>query len=336
MKGPAYRLNRCVVCGGGGANADVVADVDDVRAEVEALWEYHQRRLAPDTPPERLMDRVAFSQPPPFQVVRCRGCGIVYRNPVEQERELRDIYAADAPPRETLAALHDAQRLAWRTQCDRLASVLRRREPAITTGLEVGSYVGAFLAAARDCGLAFEGLDVNPAVNAFVRSLGYRVVDGDLSGPGDVADPRTFGIVAIWNTFDQLPDPRGALAIVWRMLAPNGILAIRVPNGGFYARLSRHLARKGAGAGIARALLAQNNLLSFPYRFGFTPRALARLLGEAGFSVERVFGDVLVPTTDEWTRGWARIEERAIKAAWRLMAQRRAALAPWVEVYARK
>jgi len=49
---PSYEPSRCIVCDH--TDSEVVAERDDLRAEVEALWEYHQRRLRPDTPPDRL------------------------------------------------------------------------------------------------------------------------------------------------------------------------------------------------------------------------------------------------------------------------------------------
>src|SRR5215208_1257621 len=55
---PSYEIARCVVCGH--ADASVVADADAMHAEVESLWEYHEKRLKPGTPTRRLMDRVAF------------------------------------------------------------------------------------------------------------------------------------------------------------------------------------------------------------------------------------------------------------------------------------
>src|SRR4051812_5508575 len=63
----SYEPARCVVCGH--ADARVIAGRDDLRDEVERLWEYHQRRMRPETPPERLMDRVAFSAHPPIHLV---------------------------------------------------------------------------------------------------------------------------------------------------------------------------------------------------------------------------------------------------------------------------
>jgi SAM-dependent methyltransferase len=314
----AYELTRCIVC----SRADVaeIAGPEDVRAEAELLWEFHMRRLSPRTPPERLVDRVAFSQDPPWRVVRCTHCGLVYRNPVEKRESLRATYAAAEVSRDLLEGLHETQRRSYRAQARRLARHLERRG----TGLEVGSYVGAFLAAAREGRWQFEGLDVNPGANAFTRSLGFVVHDGDLEHfqPG-----RTFDAVAIWNTFDQLPDPPAAVRAATRLLRSGGLLAIRVPNGQCYATWRPRL--KGDGArGFALTLLAMNNLLTFPYRFGFTPGSMTLLLEELGFTVESIVGDVLVPTADEWTKRWAMIEERLLKPLTRRWM-------PWFEIYAR-
>jgi SAM-dependent methyltransferase len=169
-----------------------------------------------------------------------------------------------------------------------------------------------------------EGLDINAQVNAFTRSLGFVVHDGELS---TFAPNRRFDVVAIWNTFDQLADPRGVMNAARALLAPGGVLAVRVPNGGFYAAL-RPRERSWA-------LLAQNNLLGFPYRWGFAANSLRRLFGETGFRVERIIGDVLVPLADEWTRPWARVEERAIKRALGAIARSTPRIAPWIEVYGR-
>ena len=315
-----YELTRCIVCGG--SDTIDVAGPEEIRAEAEGLWEFHMRRLSPNTPPERLVDRVAFSQPPPWRVVRCRDCGLVYRNPMEKREELRDTYSSEAPDHDVLLALHRAQTRTYRAQARRLGRKLTRRG----SGLEVGSYVGAFLAAARKERWQFEGLDVNPNTNAFARSLGFTVHDSDLE---HFAPDRTFDVVAIWNTFDQLPDPRAAVRAAFRLLRPDGVLAVRVPNGECYARLRAVSAASPQRTTVARAILAHNNLLTFPYRFGFSPASLTRLLQSLGFGVVDVVPDVLVPTADEWTRPWAVLEERLVKPLTRRWT-------PWFEVYAHR
>src|SRR5215467_1042955 len=85
-KSPAYELTQCVACGANDSHE--IANADDVRREVEELWAFHDRRLRPSTPPQRLMDRVAFSERPPFRLVECTRCGLVYRNPIERAFEL--------------------------------------------------------------------------------------------------------------------------------------------------------------------------------------------------------------------------------------------------------
>ena len=94
-------------------------------------------------------------------------------------------------------------------------------------------------------------------------------------------------------------------------LSDGGMLALRVPNGACYAAFRPLL--RGPFAAIAREWLAQNNLLGFPYRYGFTPTAIARLVERNGMRVERVVGDVLVPIADKWTKRWAALEERLVK-----------------------
>lgn len=327
----AYEPGHCIICGH--TDADVIADKDELRAEVEDLWAYHQKRLKPETPPARLMDRVAFSQHPPLGLSRCCGCGLVYRNPVEREREVAEAYGSDAPTRDVLRTMFEAQLGPARVQAKLLHGMLGRGS---WSGLEVGSYTGAFLGAARDEGLHIEGIDINPNVNAFAREMDFTVHDGDLAS-FEAERERKFDVIAIWNTFDQLADPRAALHAARRLVRSGGMFVVRVPNGEFYARVRRRL-RGGAATSraVARALLAQNNLLGFPYRWGFTAQTLSRLLAEQSFTVCRVRGDVLVPTADSCTRRWARLEERVLKTAWSLVARAGGARAPWIEVYARR
>jgi SAM-dependent methyltransferase len=331
MNSVAYELARCLVCGR--AAGRELADNDSMRAELEALWAFQTRRLRAEVPAKHLTDRLAFSQHPPLRLVQCDGCGLVYRNPVERARELRATYGGEAPATEVLASLYETQRDAYRAQARRLT---REAGGHVGNGLEVGSYVGGFLAAARELGWHFEGVDVNEDATAYARSLGLRVSVGTVEALAtDPALAQRFGAVAFWNCFDQLADPRGAAIAARKLLAPRGILALRVPNGEFYARLRPLLSTRAAPA--ARLLLAHNNLLTFPYRYGFTPPSIARLLDQCGFRVQRIIGDVLVPIADRWTRRWAMAEERLLKALLKPLtrANGRMRFAPWIEVYAR-
>src|SRR5919202_2897915 len=189
MRSTTYELARCLVCGG--ADTREVASPEDVRAEVEALWAFHTRRLRPETPPPKLLDRAAFSQEPPVRVVRCRRCGLVYRNPRVRGFELAEIYSDTAGLDPSLfQALFENQRASFRAQARRLARALGRAGSV----LEVASYVGGFLAAARDAGWHAEGADINEEAVAFARRQGFHVTLGELVA---VDEQRRFDAVAI-------------------------------------------------------------------------------------------------------------------------------------------
>jgi hypothetical protein len=83
-------------------------------------------------------------------------------------------------------------------------------------------------------------------------------------------------------------------------------------------------------------VLAQNNLLAFPYRWGFTVESLNRLLSHTGFDVITIHGDALVTTSDRFTRIWARVEETVIKSSVAAFSRHLPAHAPWLEILARK
>ena len=316
-----YEPTRCPVCDS--LENLEIADRDAIRSEVELLWAFHERRLRKGIPPEYLADRVAFSQHPPLRVARCRICSHVYRNPWERRAALEAAYGRPIPDPGVLQALVETQRETCRAQLRRLTAVTGRTG----RGLEVGSYVGGFLEAARDAGWAFEGVDLSAPAVDFVADRGFKVTLGEIA---EVPADPPFDAIAIWNTFEQLYDVRAALVAARERLRGGGILAVRIPNGEFYAGWRARL--DGPLRGLALRLLAHNNMLSFPYRQGFTRHSLARLLQAGGFEIVRVFGDVLVPVADRWTTGYGKIEERIVKRLQRLFQP--GWRAPWLEVYA--
>lgn len=322
MPSPSYELTRCPVCDAA-ENAEI-ADTNAMRGEVEMLWGFHQRRLRADTPPEYLTDRLAFSQYPPIRLAQCRVCSHIYRNPWERREALEAAYETAAPEEAVLRAMFATQRAAFRAQIRRLTTVTGRTG----RGLEVGSYVGGFLAAAHDAGWAFEGVDVSESMQEFAGRNGFKVTHGEI---GEVAVGQPLDAVAVWNTFEQLYDARAAVAAARRLLGDAGILVLRTPNGGFYAHWRALL--RGPLAGIATRVLAHNNLLGFPYRQGFTRRSLGTLLEKCHFEIVDVFGDTLVPIADRWTTAYGAIEERAVKGFQHIL--QRGWKAPWVEVFAR-
>jgi hypothetical protein len=76
--------------------------------------------------------------------------------------------------------------------------------------------------------------------------------------------------VAIWNTFDQLPDPAATLAAARWRLRPDGLLVLRVPNGECFRRATAWMRRLPHPLG------------------GWLRAAIARTFAESGRRSERI------------------------------------------------
>ncbi len=325
----------CPVCGT--AESRLIADAGALAGQARDLDAFHLRRMVPGTPPAMLADKTDFTQCYPTNVVACTGCGLLYRCPRPTAGAIVQRYARDQYGREKMDSLFAGETPFYR----RKRAALRRRLPAGSRILEVGSFVGAFLHEARDAGWDATGVDVGDEVTAYAQSRGLRALRGEVVGLD--LQPATFDAVCIWNCFDQIPEPRPVLRRVADLLRPGGLLVLRVPNGAFF-RLGASLLRHPSPArlrAMATAALALNNLLTFPYLYGYTAGTLRRLLAPYDLRVQGFVSDVLVPLADPYTARWAAVEEARVKCVLRFFANLAASAsagrwvcAPWIEVFA--
>lgn len=326
----------CTVCGA--EDQEVVLPRQGVEAHLRYLHLFHRRRLRPSGGDDEaaLRDRADFTQDYATDIVACRGCGLVLRNPRPPARAIARAYRADSYGPERLASLFAAQLELGRRQVAEAAPFLPERPRLI----EVGSFVGGFLAAAQERRWDALGVDPGEEVGAFCRARGLRVHGGTL----DTApvEPAGLHAVAIWNTFDQLPDPAPTLRAARRLLRPGGVLILRVPSGACFRLLCGLQERLPPSlSGPLRAAMAWNNLLAFPYLHGYAPRTLDLLLRPYGLRRVGLRADVLPRLSDERTRSWAAWEERGLKLLWRALPARtplpieEGALSPWLDVYYR-
>jgi SAM-dependent methyltransferase len=200
--------------------------------------------------------------------------------------------------------------------------------------VEIGSFVGGFLAAVRELGWEALGIDPGEEVTAFCRERGFAVLQATASEAP--IEEASVDAVAVWNTFDQIPDPRPTLEALRRWLRPGGVLALRVPNGSCFRNAIGALRRMPALAPANQLLLAAlawNNLLAFPYLHGHSVSTLERLVAPFGFERFGVEPDMLTRLADHRTKAWAVWEEWLVKSAWRTLARARLVEAPWMDLY---
>ena len=211
---------------------------------------------------------------------RCARCGTRFMNPPYSDRHLRDYYAG-------YITSETPERLAWRRrQKEAHLRVLARFCPSGRC-LCVGCGDGLELAVAREMGYEVEGCDVDPATTRRVsEALGVPVHAGflaDLNLPEGAYDG-----VYMDQVLEHLNAPRPALLAARRLLRPNGILYVGLPNiGSASCRLKMILGKMG----LKRASRGRH-YGSLHHLLYFAPRPFRNLLSRFyDFEVLQVSGD---------------------------------------------
>lgn len=324
------RLQLCPACGG--SDFGRIVRTNTIRQEIRLRRDFVKDRLRRKASRSELKDLLDFMHGFPAPLVRCSGCGLLMRD--EQNMREAHSYQEDPNDRDLMSHLFPRYLEAFRHKETTYRPLLGPNSDV----LEIGSHLGAFLQTGAEWNWNLVALDVGEDTAEFARERGFRV-------HANVAEEApfrnaSFDAILVWNCFEQLPEPASMLHACHRLLKRNGLLVVRVPNALFYRVLSRELCGAGEDC-FALQALAYNNLLGFPYLFGYTATALNRLLQVNAF--EPVFGVnselVTMPFPDETLR--IASEQRAISSAvagWSAATTLDSGMltGPWIEMVYRK
>jgi len=158
-------------------------------------------------------------------------------------------------------------------------SVLRDLDARVRSGgrrlLDVGTHAGRFLQFATRAGWQAEGIELNPRTAAFAAAhTGVPVHQANAESLA--AEGHRYDAIVLTDVLEHIPAPLDVLSSLVRMLAPGGVLAIKVPSGSAQALKERTLAALTSH----RATLA-DNLVHVNH---FSPGALALALDRVGLS----------------------------------------------------
>jgi SAM-dependent methyltransferase len=195
------------------------------------------------------------------RIVRCRRCGLVYRNPRPSPEDVLSAYAE----------VRDADYLEeqdCRSMNAHLSLRVIRRHARGGRLLDAGCATGLFLNAART-DFDVQGVEPSAWAAGLARSrLGLDVVQGSL---GSAPLPEgSFDVVTLIDVLEHFVDPLGALRRAAALLRPGGLLYVVTPDIG---SLSSRLLR-GYWWGLRPAHL-----------YYFSRATLGRALEAAGFEV---------------------------------------------------
>ena len=225
-----------------------------------------------------------------WQYVRCLTCGLICLQPQPSRSYLHQHYQDYLP-----ADPYSVE--SWRRLMAQVFSKTARliEEAVARPGrlLDVGCGYGFFLKEMAQRGWQAEGIEISATGRGYAREkLGLHVSDRPLPRP-DWQD-NCYDVITLFYVIEHLPDPKGVLREVHRLLRRDGLLLLRWPHTAPIVKLLRPWAER------LKLYQAPSHL------FDFSPVTLYKILDQSGFHEIRT-------TACGWTRPTTR---GAQLAAW--------------------
>lgn len=324
----------CPVCSG--EIFSTLVSPAELEEECRIRERFIKERLSRPASKSELKDLTDFFHQAKAEILECSACTLLYRH--ELEAPPAETYSEDEYEPSIMERVYPSYLNAFRAKEKPYRGLL----PAGARVLEVGSHYGAFLHTAQEWGWRAEGVDIGKDTTRFARSKGFTVHEGEVT-QCQFPD-ASFEAVFVWNCFEQIPDSKPLLTECHRILKPNGVLAVRTPNGLFYSMCKALLRRTDLQPGASNFLveaMGYNNLLGFPYYYGHSRATLERLIEPFGFRCEGVLNSELLTLPLPENPPWVEREEQLIGNEIRLLARSvlsnaKGVLAgPWIEIWFR-
>jgi len=200
----------------------------------------------------------------PFNIVKCKKCGLVYVNPRQMGEKLLEKY--EQPILEDNFQSMKDQRI---SNFKRNLYSLRHFKKGGKI-LDIGCSYGIFLDIARKDGWDTFGVELSKAASTYAKNkLGLNVFCGALEDAK--FENSSFDAITMWEVLEHVPDPTSFLKEVNRILKNNGVIGISVPN--FYWFYSKNPRMK------------EEYLKPAIHLFHFSPSTLKKLLLKTGYKV---------------------------------------------------
>jgi 2-polyprenyl-3-methyl-5-hydroxy-6-metoxy-1,4-benzoquinol methylase len=216
---------------------------------------------------------------PPIYLVRCRSCGFgqpesmpdhsSYFDAIYQKSYSDEVFNADfeTPYRDVI----------YRTILRSLGRYLRPETPR--TLLDVGASTGRFVYLASQAGWEAEGAETDKKAAAVAARRSGRPIH--TCRAQELALDGRFGALTLNDVLEHIPQPSCVVASLRPLLAPGGVLAIKVPHGPPQRwkeslRGWIHHDREKHRVGV---------MTNFTHVNHFTPRSMKRMLEGAGYRV---------------------------------------------------
>jgi len=210
-----------------------------------------------------------------FTLYSCEACRCLFLHPMPDSREIERFYPADywwnARRSGGLKKLESVYRkLALR---DHIAFITKAAGDRGVDVLDVGCGSGTLLGLLKHRGFGVTGLDFSAEAAAIAKAEnGVDVAVGSLEEAHFPAE--SFDVVTLFHVMEHVTNPRLVLAEVSRVLKPNGVAILQVPN--IESWQFKIFGARWYGLDIPRHVI------------DYSRNSMLKLLADSGFVVNRI------------------------------------------------
>jgi len=218
-----------------------------------------------------------------IDIVRCKECGLVYRNNELKGKEAEKLYSKDFFE-QGYTDKNNQERLikAGHELLKEIAKYHSRGKI-----LDVGAGTGCYLKAAKEEGWEEFGVELSSYATEFAKKkFCLEIFNGKLEDAGFPDD--FFDVVIMTHTIEHLPDPANFLKEIHRILKKDGIIYLSTPN--FDSHNSRRFKEKWW------ALQPEYHL------YFFSPKTLRAMLKKSKFKIIKIDTSNPIMTTGSLRR----------------------------------
>lgn len=214
----------------------------------------------------------------PYKVLKCANCSLVFVHPHPPAVELESHYD-NGYYDEWISRQKDKRLGMWQKRLEKIAGFKSSGQL-----LDVGCGEGAFLGLAQKKGWQVSGTELSAFGARYAAdTLGSDIYRGDLLSAG--FKKNFFDVVTMWHVLEHVDDPKKYLSEIHRILKPDGLFVIAVPN---VNNLVFQIAYRIVKGKMHKLFTIGEKEI---HLYHFSPITLRRYLEETGFSCLRLAPD---------------------------------------------
>jgi 2-polyprenyl-3-methyl-5-hydroxy-6-metoxy-1,4-benzoquinol methylase len=215
---------------------------------------------------------------PPFNVQRCRQCGLGWLSPRPTEQAFSEFYAYDSyfEGQDAVESYADVARQRANHFRKRLERIAQLAPGGLNSRLlDIGSATGEFVNEALQLGFAAEGMEISDGARRHAKEqYGVDLLEGPLTAENA---GKGYDVIHMNHVLEHLQNPLTTLELCHGMLNTGGLLVIEVPQ-----QFENDVERLKYLMRLSKPVF---NKYSLHHLYYFRPDTLSALLRRAGYEL---------------------------------------------------